>query len=770
MRAVLRESRGGRSLHRPCHLLTRSESLAHELAKLAGHTAKTDVVSGPAATSETVSKLLMKVQEDNYADVDRLNAKLRKEFDAAKAANLSRMRELQRVTAELSHVERMVQSDRAEGGATSRDKGIQELEAKIDAVQQQCQVRAPDAPAALPAPPPHARPSAPLPQAALHQSSMFDFMAARLRGETKDMEVRIEGISEELKVLATEHEEAALALHTTTAQKLRTTAVGSALARHLESERASRDQKLARLRATLAEQQARMQDFDEREARRQTMSGTVAQSDLDEDGEDRLKQLFLVRKIYNNMLTRRLRDDQRRTDKLANAYQRIRAATGLDDVDAIVSKFRTRDSTFASLQAQMKSARDRVDALLAERRALVWALDEARTTGATALEVRALYNNVEEADRRIAEANRRSREARERCHRLNVLLEECRACVAKLLDRVGCDSSVIAGVVADLAALDAEAAAEAVAVTGGGAVVELPQRRGTGAGGSRRNSADEGATPGGAASPLARRHERLVSAEQLGDALSTLEQRVGQLLAHLAGVFEREEVLVATTAKAKGGAGGAGACAAEREGRRLPLCPYPVCLSSSAAKVRRAAGGGAAAGTTGGTLAGGGGSAGLLLGALDAGATVTESDAAAHRMSVATLTDKAAARVFLRLMTLAPDTSDRNVRVHAKLLSPESRAATLSMFGGAVSGGGGTHAAGGDGGGGGAGDLDAAMAVSAVNLTKLLKGTGASAVVDRNALKRLSAMVSSSLTGTMSRQAAPGASTSPRPGTASGPK
>jgi len=87
-----------------------------------------------------VSKLLLKVQEDNYLDVDKLNAKLRKEFDAAKAANKAKMKELQRVTAELSHVERMVQSDRAEGGSTSRDKGVQDLEAKIDAVQQQCQV------------------------------------------------------------------------------------------------------------------------------------------------------------------------------------------------------------------------------------------------------------------------------------------------------------------------------------------------------------------------------------------------------------------------------------------------------------------------------------------------------------------------------------------------------------------------------------------------------------------------------------------------------
>ncbi len=170
-------------------------------------------------------------------------------------------------------------------------------------------------------------------------------------------------------------------------QKLRAAAVGHALGKHLENERTARRGKLSKLQATLAEQQHRMQSFDEREMRRQTMSGTVAQSDLDEDGEDRLKQLFLVRKIYNNMLTRRLRDDQRRTDKLANAYQRIRTATGLDDVNAIVTKFRTREATFASLQAQMKSARDRVDALLAERRALVWALDEARTTGSLDLYV-----------------------------------------------------------------------------------------------------------------------------------------------------------------------------------------------------------------------------------------------------------------------------------------------------------------------------------------------------------------------------------------------
>ncbi len=165
---------------------------------------------------------------------------------------------------------------------------------------------------------------------------------------------------------------------------------------------------------------------------------------------------------------------------------------------------------------------------------------------------------MEDFDRKITEANRRTRESRERCHRLNVLLEECRACVAKMLDRVGCDASVIAGVVADLAALDAEAAEAAALADRRSSVQQQGANKSALAlTGSRRRSDDIGAvvssSTAAAASPsVVRRHERIVSAEQLEAALATLEQRIGQLLAHLAGVFEREEVLVATTAKAKG--------------------------------------------------------------------------------------------------------------------------------------------------------------------------------------------------------------------------
>jgi hypothetical protein len=496
-----------------------------------------------------------------------------------------------------------------------------------------------------------------------------------------------------------------------------------------------------------------------------------------------------VRKIYLNMLTRRLRDDQRRTDKLNNAYQRIRTATGLDDVAAIVAKYKARDTTFAALQAQMKSARDRVDALAAERKALVWALDEATTTGAAALEQRALYNSTEDYDRRAADASRKAREARDRFHRVAITLEECRACIAKMMERVALDPSLILGTVAGTLPPDQEGkgsgaggtgASRGAAGGGGAAAAAAPAGAASGpasaANGARRASfgasagergrgrrgsgnvpaegqpagAEASAVPRGSAGAGAGRRgstrsphrggrdgaHRVVSAEALEGALASLEVRVGQLLAHLAAVFEREEAAQASSAKAK-------------------------------AKARRGAGG--AASVIGGsprTAGGGGGAMSMLSGIGGAGAMsildgagpapASESDAAAHRTSVAALTEKASARVFQRLMTLQPDVSERNVRVGARASSPEpsvaaahaSAMALLRLEPGAgpaaLAAAMAAGAAGGS--GGGTEDLSAAIHKSAADLSKLLHGAGAGAVVDRVSLKRLSAMVSSSLT------------------------
>lgn len=671
-----------------------------------------------------MTKHFQQVQERNLADMDRLNARLRKEYDAAKLANKGKMKELQQITAELSTIERIVQSDRAEGAGglgRAKDATVADLESRIEMVQEDA-------------------------QAALHNADMYEHMTTRLRQETKDLDMSVDALTEELRGLTSSHETAALSLHQAAAQKQRAVALVHTLSRHLEAGRATRRTKMERVEQTLAEQETRLKAYDEREKRRLTLS-MMPRGDLDEDGEDRLKQLFLVRKIYNNMLTRRLRDDTRRTDKLSNAYQRIRTATGLEDVHTIIEKYKTRDMTFAALQAQMKAARDRVDTLAQERRSLVWALDEAQTMGASALESRALYNNVEDYDRRMTDATRRGRESRDRLHRISVLLEECRACMSKMMERLGLDAKSVMGVVAGTSGApdSTEAAfapgADASFVADGddskpgheasdrpagvrgrrlsrgaslpGATLEavLGGRRGSGTSAAlaAATSAAGDASPGAAShvevngSSSSAKHVKVVTPEALEHALAALENRVSALLAHLASVFEREEATQASSAKAK-------------------------------AKARR--GGGA-------STVGGAPRAAISLEGVATSAAVTESDAAAHRMSVAALTDKASSRVFQRLMTMPPDISERNVRVNARGGSPDHSAGPLLLM---ASGGGSSTALRAEAHGAPAvEELSAAMHKSAADLSKLLHGAGAGAVVDRVSLKRLSAMVASNL-------------------------
>lgn len=213
-----------------------------------------------------------------------------------------------------------------------------------------------------------------------------------------------------------------------------------ALAQHLEnqitSQRGQREAKLARVQQAMIEQEERRAAFDEKERRRLHIP-ELPRGDLDEAGEERLKQLFLVRRIYGSMLARRLREDTRRCDRLEAAFQRIRAATGLADTEAIVERFAHREETLASLRQQLHAARERLTSLRDERRRLVWRLDDAQTSTGKERERRALYARLEELESMRASAKRRVGESRSRLYRVSVVLEACRASVARLLRRLG---------------------------------------------------------------------------------------------------------------------------------------------------------------------------------------------------------------------------------------------------------------------------------------------------------------------------------------------
>lgn len=82
----------------------------------------------------------------------------------------------------------------------------------------------------------------------------------------------LEALTHELRGLTEQHETAALSLHQALAQKQRAAALVHTLTRHLEAGRATRRAKMERVEMTLAEQEARLKAYDEREKRRLNLS------------------------------------------------------------------------------------------------------------------------------------------------------------------------------------------------------------------------------------------------------------------------------------------------------------------------------------------------------------------------------------------------------------------------------------------------------------------------------------------------------------------
>jgi DNA repair ATPase RecN len=180
------------------------------------------------------------------------------------------------------------------------------------------------------------------------------------------------------------------------------------------------------------------------------------QGELDEDSDERLKFLFLVRKAYSKMLQRKVRvfldgfhgsvisslllvrfvqiqHEQKQCDALESSFQTIRQATGLTDVNEIVKKFLTRHTTFEALQRQASMTRDRIEALKTERAKLSAALQEVSVAKGPSNDQRDTYLKLDDFERKLKDAEERCTDARQAFVRTCVALDETRTCVTKLL-------------------------------------------------------------------------------------------------------------------------------------------------------------------------------------------------------------------------------------------------------------------------------------------------------------------------------------------------
>ena len=86
----------------------------------------------------------------------------------------------------------------------------------------------------------------------------------------------------------------------------------------------------------------------ERVQRQQEIAEMAANENKDQN-EIQMQEKFLVQRLYSSFLKKKMEKEMNRHFYVEDAFQKIRTATGLSDVNEIVHRFLTREQTYSEL-------------------------------------------------------------------------------------------------------------------------------------------------------------------------------------------------------------------------------------------------------------------------------------------------------------------------------------------------------------------------------------------------------------------------------------
>jgi hypothetical protein len=112
--------------------------------------------------------------------------------------------------------------------------------------------------------------------------------------------------------------------------------------KNIEGEQKKRQERIMSLQTSIRNKEDAVQRRMERVRRQQEIAEAAANENKDSD-ELKMRENFMVQKLWNGFLKRKMEKEMRKTSGIEDAFQKIRTATGLSDVQDIVHKFLTRE-------------------------------------------------------------------------------------------------------------------------------------------------------------------------------------------------------------------------------------------------------------------------------------------------------------------------------------------------------------------------------------------------------------------------------------------
>eukprot|EP00744_Colponema_vietnamica_P001387 GILI01002296.1.p1 GENE.GILI01002296.1~~GILI01002296.1.p1 ORF type:complete len:652 (+),score=208.26 GILI01002296.1:111-2066(+) len=353
--------------------------------------------------------------DDGMSDQIMMLAQLKKKYDDIKNQLQQRSSDLQLVKEEVEAIDRSTRNRASED--VQIEKSSQYLENQLEITKLK-----------------H--------EEALASKRVYEHMLDRMKSEKMALEQKIHALERCLRVNYHSLEDAAGLMRSTKEDKTQNQLKLEAMRQALELERQQRADQLKNLERILTER--REASLRRQEQHRQQLEAAEAAANEDEKmSEGKLKKMLVAKKLWSSFLKKKMEREMHKSMTVEDAFQKIRQATGLTDVNEIVHKFLTREQTYNQLLTAVADAEAKIESLKQEQNALKQQAQEAEFSSHLGSGNRSIYQEVETHDAQLARCLRDLQQARDRLQRSVVLVDHIKSWMQRMMTKLDPSASLL---------------------------------------------------------------------------------------------------------------------------------------------------------------------------------------------------------------------------------------------------------------------------------------------------------------------------------------
>jgi len=260
----------------------------------------------------------------------------------------------------------------------------------------------------------------------------YEQIVKRLREERIGFDNQLAAIERTLKAKEHDLEELVLMSHDANHAKEIAKADLTKVDGQLTEERQKREKDLQERRAQVRARQEMNARMEQRDKMRKDIQ-SEAQGDLSADQENALKETVVTNVMFHEQNVSKISEEQKRITSFEEAFQKIKEATGVSDVNQVIQKFMTQEDTNNNLKQLTKEAQARIDMLNEEKEAVKAKMEELKYSGGGASGSRRV---VDEYEQQLSEGAAKNDRVRLKYERVAKVLITMKAGAEHLCDKL----------------------------------------------------------------------------------------------------------------------------------------------------------------------------------------------------------------------------------------------------------------------------------------------------------------------------------------------